>query len=98
VSSSTLPFGLGAGLPEVHALDLRPGDTVLVYTDGVTEAHTVNRELFGLSRLSGLLAREAASEQQVEELLRRMVRAVLDHQHGGLRDDATMLLLRWDGP
>jgi len=93
----TVPFGLGAGTPGIHALDLKPEDTVLFYTDGVTEAHALNHELFGLGRLTGLLVREAAGEQQAEELLRRMVLAILDHQHGDLRDDATMLMLRWDG-
>ncbi len=96
-TTPTIPFGLGAGTPGVHALDLKPDDVVLFYTDGVTEAHTANHELFGLDRLTDLLVREAAGEQQAEELLRRMVRAILDHQHGDLRDDATMLMLRWDG-
>ena len=33
-----------------------------------------------------------------EELLRRLVRAVLEHQGGsGLRDDATLLLVQWTG-
>jgi Stage II sporulation protein E (SpoIIE) len=93
----TVPFGLGGGTPGVHALDLKPDDAVLFYTDGVTEAHTPERELFGMDRLTELLVAEAAGEHEVEELLRRMVRAVLRHQGGDLRDDATMLLLRWDG-
>jgi hypothetical protein len=42
-------------------------------------------------------AREAASGQPPEELLRRLVRAVLDFQAEGLRDDATLLLLQWTG-
>ena len=29
--------------------------------------------------------------------LPRLVRAVLDHQGGGLRDDATLLLVQWTG-
>ncbi len=94
----TIPFGLGAGTPGIHALDLKPDDAVLFYTDGVTEAHNPDRELFGLDRLSALLVKEAAGEQEAEELLRRMVRGVLEHQGADLRDDATMLLLRWDGP
>jgi hypothetical protein len=93
----TIPFGLGAGTPGIHSLDLKPDDAVLIYTDGVTEAHDANSELFGLDRLTNMLAREAAGEQQAEELLRRMVREILNHQHGDLRDDATMLMLRWDG-
>ena len=54
-------------------------------------------ELFGLERLADLLEREAASGQPAEELLRRLVCAVLDHQAGGLRDDATLLLVQWTG-
>ena len=96
-TTPTIPFGLGAGIPGLHALDLKPDDAVLFYTDGVTEAHTANHELFGQDRLCDLLVREAAGERQAEELLRRMVLAILDHQEGPLRDDATMLMLRWDG-
>lgn len=97
-TEATLPFGLGGGTPAVSSVDLEPGDAVLMYTDGVTEARTADGELFGLERLTDLLEREAASEQPPEELLRRLVRAVLDYQSGGgLRDDATLLLLRWTG-
>lgn len=94
---STLPFGLGDGIPEPGIEELEPGDAVLLYTDGVIEARTPDRELFGLDRLVDLLEREAASGQSAEELLRRLVRAVLDHQAGGLRDDATLLLVQWTG-
>jgi serine phosphatase RsbU (regulator of sigma subunit) len=95
---STLPFGLGTGSPQVASRDLEPGDAVLLYTDGVVEARTADGELFGEERLVDLLEREAAGEQPPEELLRRLVHAVLNHQSGGLRDDATLLLLQWTGP
>ena len=71
---------------------------MLLYTDGVTEAHAPGSEAFGLERLTDLLERESAGDHQPEELLRRLVRAVLAHQGGQLRDDATFLLLRWAGP
>jgi sigma-B regulation protein RsbU (phosphoserine phosphatase) len=58
---------------------------------------TPDGELFGLDRLAGLLEREAASGQPAGELLRRLVRAVLEHQAGGLRGDATLLLVQWTG-
>jgi len=58
----------------------------------------VRAELFGLDRLADLLEREAASGQSAQEMLRRLVCAVLDHQVGGLRDDATLLLVQWAGP
>jgi Stage II sporulation protein E (SpoIIE) len=92
-----LPFGLGGGTPAIAATDLEPDDAILLYTDGVIEARTADGELFGLDRLTDLLEREAASEQPPEEVLRRLVRAVLDYQSGGLRDDATLLLVQWTG-
>ena len=71
---------------------------MLLYTDGMTEARAADGQLFGLDRLVDLLEREAASGQPADELLRRLVRAVLDHQAGGLRDDATLLLVQWTRP
>lgn len=95
---ATLPFGLGTGAPVPSTTDLQPGDAVLLYTDGVVEARTADGAQFGLERLADLLEREAASQQPPAELLRRLVRTVLDYQDGGdLRDDATLLLLQWTG-
>jgi len=95
--AATLPFGLGTGTPTVSSSDFEPDDAILLYTDGVVEARTPDGELFGLERLADLLEREAASEAPPEELLRRLVRSVLDYQGSGLRDDATLLLLQWTG-
>ena len=53
--------------------------------------------MFGLERLTDLAEREAASAQPAEELIRRLVRAVTDHQASQLRDDATLLLVQWTG-
>jgi hypothetical protein len=94
---STPPFGLGAGAAPVSTRDLEPGDAVLFYTDGVTEAHAPGGELFGLDRLSRALERESAGDYQPEQLLRGLVREVLGHHEGALRDDATLLLVRWTG-
>jgi len=91
-----LPFGL-RGRPRLGVSDLEPGDAVLLYTDGVTEARAADGELFGLDRLTDLLEQEAASGRPPEEMLRRLVRALLEHQPEGLRDDATLLLVQWTG-
>lgn len=95
--STTLPFGLGTGTPSVSSCELEPDDAVLFYTDGVTDAHRSGGDLFGLHRLADLLEREAAAGQQPEELLRRLVHTLLDYQGSDLRDDATLLLVRWAG-
>ena len=92
-----VPFGLRGATPALCAVDLEPGDTVLLYTDGVTEAHLPDGEQFGLPRLIDLLEREAAAGPQPEEILRRLVSELLRHQPDGLRDDATFLLVQWTG-
>ena len=92
-----LPFGL-RGTAKIGRADLEPGDAILLYTDGVTEARAADGEMFGLGRLTDLLEQEAASERPPEEMLRRLVRALLEHQPEGLRDDATLLLVQWAGP
>lgn len=92
-----LPFGLDVDPPAVSRYALQPGDAILLYTDGVVDARTPGGEEFGLDRLRDLLEREAASELPAEELLRRLVRAVLAYQGSDLRDDATLLLLQWAG-
>lgn len=97
-SEPTPPFGLGAACEEPDRLALEPGDIVVLYTDGITEGRAPDGQEFGTARLVDFLEREAASEREPEEVLRRLARAVLDHQGGMLRDDATMVLLRWDGP
>jgi serine phosphatase RsbU (regulator of sigma subunit) len=92
-----LPFGIEDTPPVIGYRSLQPGDAVLLYTDGVVEARTPGGEEFGLQRLGDHLEREAASGHRGGELLRRLVRAVLDHRVGELRDDATFLLVDWLG-
>ena len=96
-----LPFGLGAltGVPPTVETDsLEPGDSVLFFTDGVTEAHVPGGEQFGIERLADLAGQHASDELEPEELVRRLVRAVLEHQDDMLSDDATMVLFKWHGP
>jgi hypothetical protein len=86
------------GLPEpgtVAGQDLQPGDRVLFYTDGITEARDDTGAFFGLDRLVDLAERHAASGLPVQEVLRRLMRAVLDHQRGTLDDDGTLMIVEW---
>lgn len=92
------PFGIGSRCEQVEEVALQPGDMVVLYTDGVVEARGADGQEFGVARLSDLLEREAASGRPADEVLRRLVRAVLDHQDGTLRDDATFVLVQWEGP
>lgn len=95
------PVGMGSLAPvigEVVEIALEPGDGVLLYTDGVTDAEGPDGEVFGEDRLRDLLGREHLSGRPPQEVLRRLVRSALTHQTARLRDDASMVYLRWDGP
>lgn len=83
---------------EVMETALEPGDGILIYTDGVVDARGPGGELFGEARLRDLLEREHASGRPPQEVLRRLVHSAQAHSIVRLRDDASMLYLRWDGP
>ncbi|MFW3172795.1 PP2C family protein-serine/threonine phosphatase [Geodermatophilus sp. CPCC 206100] len=90
-----VPFGLGTGLLTVAEETLQRGDWLALHTDGVTEARDADGAWFGEARLEGLLTREVAAAHPPPETARRLVHAVLDHQHGLLQDDASILLACW---
>jgi serine phosphatase RsbU (regulator of sigma subunit) len=83
---------------EVATEHLEPGDSVLFFTDGVAEGRSPMGEAFGVDRLIDMWEQQSASGQPPEEILRRLVAAILDFNGGKLRDDATLLLLCWYGP
>jgi serine phosphatase RsbU (regulator of sigma subunit) len=97
-SPSGLPIGLDVGVPTVNEEKLEPGDRILLYTDGVTEARDEHGEFFGLGRLADFVTRVSSAERPAPETMRQLSRAVLDHQSGTLQDDATTLLVEWLEP
>lgn len=93
-----LPFGMDL-MPDVgyrvETEQLQPGDRVLLFTDGVTEAPSPTGDRFGEEHLVDLLSRNFAGGLPAPETMRRVVRALLDHQQGRLADDATLMMLEW---
>ena len=100
-AAPALPFGLsrslgrGAQQVTVATEQLEPGDQVLLHTDGVTDIQSPDGEFFGAQRLTDLLGANLAAGLPAPETMRRLVRALLEHQQGQLRDDATLLLVEW---
>jgi len=90
-----LPMGLGEPHPTVCSESLEPGDRLVFYSDGVIEARSEDGDFFGLERLADFIIRESAAGQPAPETMRRLVQAVLAHQHELLQDDATMLVVEW---
>lgn len=94
----SLPLGLGGACQQVATAALQPGDRVLLFTDGVVEGRSIDGAEFGVERLADLWEQESTTGQAPEEVLRRLVAAIMEHSAGRLRDDATLLQLSWHGP
>jgi sigma-B regulation protein RsbU (phosphoserine phosphatase) len=90
--------GIALGVIEANpitqrTLRIRPGEGVLLYTDGVTEAFSPDGSLFGESRLLEVVRSNGSSPA---ETLLNMVDASLDEFIGSslLSDDLTLLVVR----
>jgi Stage II sporulation protein E (SpoIIE) len=87
-----LPLGLAhlAEFPrDVTTLPFSPGDQLLFYTDGVSEARNTAGDFYPLSEHQALIA-----GHEPEAVLDRLQQDVLRHVGHALDDDAAMLLLR----
>ena len=80
---------------EEHTRPLLPGDVIVLYTDGITEAMDTDGELFGDAALARLVAaqhdRDAAG---IRERVVRDVRAFVGDAEP--HDDMTMVVLKID--
>jgi sigma-B regulation protein RsbU (phosphoserine phosphatase) len=75
-------------------LQLQPGDEIYLYTDGVTEAHNINNELFGEERL--LQSLNSTNGMSVEEICHKVKQDVDSYVCEAEQfDDITMLCVRF---
>lgn len=94
------PTGMVLGIEadtmyQQHAMMLQPGDTLLLYTDGLTDAINHQEEAFGLARLETLLNQYAQSSAQ--ELLHQIETELRSYTGGSTPfDDITLLLVKRD--
>jgi serine phosphatase RsbU (regulator of sigma subunit) len=91
------PLGVPFTAPEISVgvEQLQRGDSLLFYTDGLTEARQPGGDFLTEEGLAGFVQRQAAALLASPETLRRLRHAILEHQDGVLHDDATALLVDW---
>jgi serine phosphatase RsbU (regulator of sigma subunit) len=92
---SSLPLGLQRRPAVECTVQLHPGDRVLLYTDGIVEARSPGGAFFGEERLADFVVRAEAAGNPPPEMLRQLMRSVMDHQDGHLQDDASIVVLEW---
>jgi serine phosphatase RsbU (regulator of sigma subunit)/anti-sigma regulatory factor (Ser/Thr protein kinase) len=88
-----MPLGLMPGMAyEEKEAVLQPGDSVLLHSDGVVEAHDPDREMFGFPRLKSTMAGVSGGQELIDRVL-----ADLDSFTGPgseQEDDITMVTLQ----
>ncbi|MBW4561842.1 MAG: SpoIIE family protein phosphatase [Mojavia pulchra JT2-VF2] len=97
VKATLKPTGPAVGMManmkfKVKQVQLAPGDILLGYTDGVTEARDPNRKLFSSERLLSLFEPPPASASQLLEWIKTNLFAYMDN--APQFDDITMLAVQ----
>lgn len=75
-----------------HEIQLRSGDYLVLFTDGVTEACNAAGEEFGEDRLQELLI--SGQKLHAAELREKIMTAVTEFSNGNFDDDVTLMVLR----
>jgi serine phosphatase RsbU (regulator of sigma subunit) len=93
-----MPLGLMPGMSyEEKETVLQEGDSALLYTDGLVEAHDPQREMFGFARLQALVSEHGEEERSLEEALLEELYSFVGEGVGEgweQEDDITLLTLK----
>lgn len=77
-----------------HKLEIRDGDQILLFSDGVYEARSPSGELYGEERLRSFF-REQAQLESAHSLVKRIESSILEFTGGVYTDDTTLLHFRY---
>ncbi len=94
IKGAGLPLGvLEEALYDEHEIHLKPGDVLLLYTDGLTDAVNADAEEFGLQRIYAVLRQaRTGSADEIVEAMEAAVRAHVGPVEAF--DDMTMVVLK----
>jgi serine phosphatase RsbU (regulator of sigma subunit)/anti-sigma regulatory factor (Ser/Thr protein kinase) len=91
-----MPLGLMPGMTyEEKETDLQPGDSVLLHSDGIVEAHDAERNMYGFPRLKETVARSGGSQDLIDAVLGDLAQftgAATEQE-----DDITMVAIQRSG-
>lgn len=95
IREGSFPIGL---IPEAQFMAaearLEPGDTLALFSDGVTEAMNPNEELFGVPRLIDVLSGQ--HDIPLDQLQKAVLESIESFTRGASQaDDITLLLVRY---
>jgi sigma-B regulation protein RsbU (phosphoserine phosphatase) len=92
------PTGPAIGVMEeftirMEAIRLEPGDILLLYTDGITEATNYQGVFWNEDSLADIISQNANSS--AEQLIQKILQALKDHTDGSpLADDVTLMIYK----
>jgi serine phosphatase RsbU (regulator of sigma subunit)/anti-sigma regulatory factor (Ser/Thr protein kinase) len=88
-----MPLGLMPGMAyEEKEAVLEPGDSVLLHSDGVVEAHDPDRDMFGFPRLKQTMAGVAGGQELIDRVISEL--AAFTGPGAEQEDDITMVTLQ----
>jgi sigma-B regulation protein RsbU (phosphoserine phosphatase) len=97
LDAAGFPLGVGPGEPKEHTVTLKPGDRLVLYSDGLTSVRNGEGEHFGTQRI--LAALDAARDKPLAEHLARLVQDVESWRGQTPRhDDISVLLVERTEP
>jgi PAS domain S-box-containing protein len=92
-----MPLGLMPDMNyEQKEITLRPGDSVLLYSDGLVEAHDPQREMFGFPRMQGFVGAHPGGATLIDTLLAELGR--FTGEEWEQEDDITLVTLQRSRP
>jgi phosphoserine phosphatase RsbU/P len=97
LDATSMPVGLMPGAAfELAYRDLEPGDRIVLYTDGVTEAQNDAGEFFGRKRLRDAV--QSAGSADCKEMHATIQQAILEFTAGAEQaDDLTLVVVEYRG-
>jgi serine phosphatase RsbU (regulator of sigma subunit) len=97
LDATGLPLGLmpGARYDDFHTI-IEPGEAVIFYSDGMIEAHSEQREMFGSQRLEDILQKNVKNQMPVGQIIHTILQE-MDRFTGSKNpqeDDITLVVIR----